>query len=102
MKIRGGIGGNTNFVDSFSPMASGLVSSQLMYWVNHWFILSSRSLVHALAGTLRKIRMAEAILVIPFKSLDIRVSLPRGTSHTLKTHRTPVCDPLVPPTPRFP
>jgi hypothetical protein len=55
-------------------MASELVSSQLIYWVDHWFILSSRSLVHALAGALRKIRMAEEILVIPFRSLHIRVS----------------------------
>jgi hypothetical protein len=45
-----------------------------MYWVDHWFILSSRSLVQALAGALRKIRMAEEILVIPFRSLHIRVS----------------------------
>lgn len=54
-----------------------------MYWFTHWFILSSKSLVHALAGALRKIMMEEEILVIPFKSLHIRVSSPCGISHFL-------------------
>jgi len=42
-----------------------------MYLSNHWFILSSRSLVQVLAVALRKIKMEEEILVIPFKSLQV-------------------------------
>jgi len=42
-----------------------------MYLSNHRFILSFRSSVQALAAALRKIKMEEEILVIPFKSLQV-------------------------------
>jgi hypothetical protein len=91
-----------NFAAAFSSSASGLCSSQPMYWNNHLFILSSRSLVHALATALRKIMMEEEILVIPLKSLRVQVSPPGRISHLLETHSTPVLDPLLPPDPRLP
>ena len=73
-----------------------------MYCDNHWFILPSRSLVQAPAAALRKIRMEDETLVIPFKSLQAQVSPPCGMSRCLGTYRTPVCDPLLPPGPRMP
>jgi len=94
--------GGANFSEAFSSRASEFCSSHPVYLNSHWFILSSRSLVQALATALRKIMMEEEILVIPFKSLQVLVSLPRRISHHLGTHRTPVCDPLLPPGPRTP
>ena len=94
IKYRGEVDRSTNFAAAFSARASGLVSSQSMYWDSHWFILSFRSLVHALAEALRKTRIEEEILVIPFKSLDTRVRSSRNLLYFLGTYRTPVCDPL--------